>query len=194
MRQGLKATAGGVVAAVWVQVLATTAWAQTDAAFPYALSPRKLEEAASPMRWVRLAAEMPRRSEGAERRDAKAAPPASPVSPPARQKTTQRNAPAAAASPVPPKRPVEPTLTPIAEVAPQWDAETLAELRRGRVKVRFAVQKDGSLEEVEVIESTDRRLTGPAMAAILQWQFVPMNEPANATVEFGFGDSATPPR
>jgi TonB family protein len=93
------------------------------------------------------------------------------------------------AAPAPATAAVEPQrdpLVPIDRAEPEWDDELLRSLRKGRVLVRFNVAEDGYLSRIQIVESTHSRLTGPAMAAVMQWRFEPPAEPRTATVEFGF--------
>ena len=69
---------------------------------------------------------------------------------------------------------------------PEWDEDLMRNLRRGRVVVRFNVAEDGYLSRIQIVESSNSRLTGPVMGALMQWRFEPITEPRVATVEFGF--------
>jgi TonB family protein len=69
---------------------------------------------------------------------------------------------------------------------PEWDEDVMRNLRKGRVVVRFNVAEDGYLSRIQIVESTNSRLTGPVMGAVMQWRFQPISEPQVATVEFGF--------
>lgn len=103
--------------------------------------------------------------------------------------TAQSQSAAQAASALAP-RPAEAeeseALVSIDKVDPEWDEELLRTLRKGRVLVRFHVAEDGYLSRIQIVESTHSKLTGPAMAAVMQWRFEPIPEPRVATVEFGF--------
>lgn len=77
-------------------------------------------------------------------------------------------------------------LVSIDKVDPEWDEDLLRTLRKGRVLVRFHVAEDGYLSRIQIVESSHSKLTGPAMAAVMQWRFEPIPEPRVATVEFGF--------
>lgn len=103
--------------------------------------------------------------------------------------TAQSQSAAQAASALAP-RPAEAeepeALVSIDKVDPEWDEELLRTLRKGRVLVRFHVAEDGYLSRIQIVESSHSKLTGPAMAAVMQWRFEPIPEPRVATVEFGF--------
>jgi len=100
---------------------------------------------------------------------------------------------AAAAAPVAgppaaeePEDTAEGELIPIDKVDPEWDDDVLRQLRKGHVVVKFRVAEDGYLSRIQILESTNSKLIGPAMAAVMQWRFQPVAEPRVATVEFGF--------
>ena len=80
----------------------------------------------------------------------------------------------------------ERSLVTVDRAEPEWDEDVIRSLRKGRVVVRFIVAEDGYLSRIQIVESTSTKLTGPAMAAVMQWRFEPITEPRVATVEFGF--------
>lgn len=160
------------------------------------ISERTRRDAESPMRWIKIHSESVRRAE--EARKAAAAKPAAAAPSPAPRNAAARPvaaapaasvaaaaAPARAATP-PANEPPEPALISIDRVEPEWDDELLRTLRKGRVVLRFHVAEDGYLSRMQIVESTSSRLTGPAMAAVMQWRFEPIAEPRVATAEFGF--------
>ncbi len=175
------------------------------------ISERVRRDAESPMRWIKIHSENARQAEEAKtaaaaaaaataRRpaaktvaapaparaaaDASAATQAANATPP--QQAAAIKVPEAFASPTPPEDTPEAALISIDRVDPEWDDELLRTLRKGRVVVRFHVAEDGYLSRMQIVESTHSKLTGPAMAAVMQWRFEPLAEPRTATVEFGF--------
>jgi TonB family protein len=180
------------------------------------VSERVMRDAESPMRWIKMHSETLRRSEesrklAAATAAASAAPPSVVASPPVA--TSSRSA-AAKASPsaatakpqrlaqkqeAPASAASEPaaaarvdsaveerSLVTVDRAEPEWDEDVIRSLRKGRVVVRFIVAEDGYLSRIQIVESTSSKLTGPAMAAVMQWRFEPIAEPRVATVEFGF--------
>jgi len=153
---------------------------------------RARRDADSPLRWIKLHADTP----------AKAAPekPA-PAKPPSNKAATAATvAPAHAAHvasvaaqpqvtksavPAPTPAPVD-ELAPLRRTDPQWDADLMGALRRGRVEVRFTIAAKGTLTAAEVISSTNPQLDAAALAAMSQWRFAPMSAAHSASVEFGF--------
>ena len=174
------------------------------------ISERTLREAEGPMRWIKLHSETVRKSEESRKAAAatSATPPAVRPTAAANTRPTERvvaadKAPAArtaangAAAPAasraqelaarsPDESVDTASLVAIDHVEPEWDDEVLRRLRKGRVVVRFQVAQDGYLSRIQIVESTNSRLTGPAMAAVMQWRFAPIPEPCVATAEFGF--------
>jgi len=188
-----------------VLAIASAARAQSapDAA-PPRISERAQREADGPMRWIKLHSETVRRSDA---RKAAAAPvPASqptlvakaPVGPSRASATTIAAAALAARADIDAaadERLDTSSLVSIDHVDPEWDEDVLRKLRKGHVVVRFQVAVDGYLSRIQIVESTNSRLTGPAMAAVMQWRFAPIAEPRIATAEFGFDiDAATSTR
>lgn len=165
---------------------------------PPALSERAIRDAEGPMRWIKLHSELLRKSE--ERKATAAAASAAKATKrteaaPSLGKTGQSNSPtpkAAARTPADQRatssteESLDSGLIIIDEAQPEWDEEDLAKLKKGRVVVRFHVAEDGYLSRIQIVESTNPRLTGPAMAAVMQWRFQPIKQPRVATAEFGF--------
>ena len=164
---------------------------------PKGISERALRDAESPFRWIRIHSESERK---AEARKAAALPAAAPAPAPRarRSRPRRRVSPRCPRRPPPVARPrpedaAEGALVTIDRVDPEWDDELLRTLRKGRVVVRFHVSEDGYLSRMQIVDSTNSRLTGPAMAAVMQWRFEPIAEPRVATAEFGFDiDSKKP--
>ena len=101
---------------------------------------------------------------------------------PARAEAT--STPPAVAEPPSDDSPV--TLVPIAQSEPQFPVAAMRTLRRGSVQVRFSVQTDGSVADLEVLQSTSPRLNAAALAAIAQWRFQPIARVQTGAVEVGF--------
>jgi len=188
------------------------ALAQDPSPAPARLSERVLREAESPLRWIKIQSESLRRSEDARKaivpapdattsaRQAGAKPgPAVPRAPAQPATTAAASSPllVALAAPTSPRavKPAlaeapEPPLITIDRADPEWDEALLLRLHHGRVVARFHVATDGYLSRIEIVDSTDSRLTGPTMAALMQWRFEPIPEPRIATAEFGFDQTA----
>ena len=63
---------------------------------------------------------------------------------------------------------------PIVRIDPQWPREALLNGIEGYVLVEFTIREDGSVDEVEVVESEPRRMFDRnAIRAILKWKFKP---------------------
>jgi TonB family protein len=197
-----------LVAALLATANVASAQPATPPAVPAAMSERVMRDADSPFRWIKIQSETVRK--------AAAPAPASAVvtapPPPAPKTASAKPAPAAskpirlaaanvqpdqtASSPVPasslpaavtaPKLDQVEQLVNIDRADPEWDEDVMRNLRKGRVVVRFNVAEDGYLSRIQIVESTNSRLTGPVMGAVMQWRFQPISEPQVATVEFGF--------
>ncbi len=72
------------------------------------------------------------------------------------------------------------------KVEPEYPRELLAAQRTGSVAVRFTVQPDGSVKDVEAIKSPHRRLGTAAVNAVRQWRFEPIPQARKVGVEIGF--------
>jgi TonB family protein len=77
-------------------------------------------------------------------------------------------------------------LVAVAQPAPQFSINTMRALRRGNVQVRFSVLTDGSVANLEVLNSTSPRLNAAALEAIGQWRFQPISKVQTGAVEVGF--------
>jgi len=201
------------LAALAATLLATFGMASAQQAAtpePPSMSQRVLRDADSPFRWIKI------QSESVRKASAAAAPSSSPAvaSPPPVKTAAAKAAPspkvlhvasAATASPEATANAAAPitaaahgTTSPRADntseeplvnidrADPEWDEDVMRTLRRGRVVVRFNVAEDGYLSRIQIVESSNSRLTGPVMGALMQWRFEPIAEPRVATVEFGF--------
>lgn len=58
----------------------------------------------------------------------------------------------------------------------------------GTVKVAFEVRADGTTSDVKVVQSTNRRLNAPALAAVQGWRFQPIDEARSLEIDFVFSD------
>jgi TonB family protein len=198
-----------LVAALLATVNVASAQPAAAPAAPAAMSERVMRDADSPFRWIKIQSETVRKA-------AAPAPTPAPAvvaaPPPAPKTASAKPAPAAskpvrlamanaqpdqtasspmAASPLPaavtaPKLEQVEQLVNIDRADPEWDEDVMRNLRKGRVVVRFNVAEDGYLSRIQIVESTNSRLTGPVMGAVMQWRFQPISEPQVATVEFGF--------
>ena len=186
---------------------------QASAPEPPGMSQRVLRDADSPFRWIRIQSESVRKAAAAPATPAPSPSPA--VAPPSPTKTASIKAPSPRPLRVVPAATVTPEVKagsspPLATSAtpanasphadntaeeplvnidradPEWDEDVMRKLRRGRVVVRFNVAEDGYLSRIQIVESSNSRLTGPVMGALMQWRFQPIAEPRVATVEFGF--------
>jgi TonB family protein len=96
-------------------------------------------------------------------------------------------APAQQPEPEPAPLPEEDTpLRLVNKVDPEYPRALLSQQRNGSVMVKFVVQTDGSVEQVEATKSPDRKLSVAAVAAVKQWRFAPINKPRPVSVEIGF--------
>ena len=77
-------------------------------------------------------------------------------------------------------------LVALAQPAPQFPINVMRTLRRGTVQVRFSVMTDGSVADLEVLNTTSSRLNVAALAAIGQWRFQPVSKVQTGAVEVGF--------
>ena len=191
--------ADGRLASLAIALLATLSSVQAQvppagAEPPKGISERALRDAESPFRWIRIHSESERKAEARKAAAAAAAPPVrAQAKPAAPARVAAMPAPVPDAPVAVPEEPPEASLVTIDRVDPEWDDELLRTLRKGRVVVRFHVSEDGYLSRMQIVDSTNSRLTGPAMAAVMQWRFEPIPEPRVATAEFGFDiDSKKP--
>jgi TonB family protein len=200
-----------LVAALLATVNVATAQPAAPPAQPAAMSERVMRDADSPFRWIKIQSETVRKAVAPAPAPAPVVV-AAPPPPPATRTASAKPAPAAskpvrlamantqpdptasspmAASPLPaavtaPKLEQIEQLVNIDRADPEWDEDLMRTLRKGRVVVRFNVAEDGYLSRIQIVESTNSRLTGPVMGAVMQWRFQPISEPQVATVEFGF--------
>ena len=77
-------------------------------------------------------------------------------------------------------------LVALAQPAPQFPINVMRTLRRGTVQVRFNVLTDGSVGNLEVLNTTNARLNAAALEAIGQWRFQPLSKMQTGAVEVGF--------
>ncbi len=103
---------------------------------------------------------------------------------------------AAAATPEPPaqladaaaaKADAEPLpLRLLHKVEPEVPRQLQRDFRGGSVTLRFTVMADGSVEQAEAVNASNKRLASAAVAALSQWRFAPIDAPRVASVEIGF--------
>jgi TonB family protein len=155
---------------------------------------RAQRDADSPLRWIKLHADTPTKvapsNAESPRPAAERTVPGKPLRPAAAATARPAHA-ASAAAPIPPAKdlappPEEIEIAPLRRTDPQWDAELMGALRRGRVEVRFTVAANGTLAAAQVLSSTNPQLDAAALAALSQWRFAPMSTVHSASVEFGF--------
>ncbi|MDN3922623.1 TonB family protein [Roseateles violae] len=96
-----------------------------------------------------------------------------------------RPEPAAAPAPAAPEP--ELPLKLLVKVEPVLPRQLMASLDSATVQVRFSVQPDGSVQQVEALHSSNRRLTPAVLAAVSQWRFEPIPRARDASVELAFG-------
>lgn len=112
-------------------------------------------------------------------------PVAAPVAPP----PTAAAAPAIAKAPPPPPPVEEEDETPLKALSqpqPVIPRNVLATVNQGKVMVRFIVEPNGSVSNVEVLSSSSRLLNKPTVTAISTWRFEPIKTPRTAQIEIAF--------
>lgn len=82
--------------------------------------------------------------------------------------------------------PEPPALQLLSKVEPEIPRQLQADFRGGTVTLRFLVQTDGSVAQAQALQSSHKRLTVAAIAAINQWRFAPLPAPREATVDIAF--------
>ncbi|OYU44814.1 MAG: hypothetical protein CFE44_10915, partial [Burkholderiales bacterium PBB4] len=111
-------------------------------------------------------------------------PVATPAAPPAPVAAT-----AAIAKTPPPPPPEEEEDTPLKALAqpqPVLPRNILSTLNVAKVMVRFTVETNGSVSNVEVLRSSNRLLNKPTITAVSSWRFEPIKVSRPAQVEFDF--------
>ena len=123
-----------------------------------------------------------------------------PDTPPARPALAEDMAPAAAAEPAAPATSTaaadpspasEPAqqnapLVVLTQVEPDFPAAIVRRQKKGSVVMRFTVQADGSVRQIEVVKTTNPFLNPAAVQALAQWKFQPPHREQLATVEMDF--------
>jgi TonB family protein len=74
----------------------------------------------------------------------------------------------------------------LASVEPEFPGRLVRTLGAGKVVVQFEVAADGTVSQVDVVQSSHRGLDASAVAAVKQWKFKPMSGPASGTTELKF--------
>lgn len=156
-----------------------------EAALPYGMARRELPEAVAAPQLL-LAAD-----------DSIAEAPADAPSPPtarpdtdiqlalAAPPTTAAARPAAAPLAAPEPE-VDEVLKPLLQVKPEFPASLMNTLQSGTVALQFLVTTDGRVAQVQVLNSSHKRLAPAAMAAVQQWRFEPLRREQWAKIELGF--------
>jgi TonB family protein len=72
------------------------------------------------------------------------------------------------------------------QVEPEFPAAILRRQQKGSVLVRFEVQTDGSVLGAEVVKTSNPRLNAPALQAVSQWRFKPLQQPQSGTAELAY--------
>jgi TonB family protein len=85
-----------------------------------------------------------------------------------------------------PPEPEPPALQLLSKVEPEIPRQLQADFRGGSVTLRFMVQTDGSVAQAQALQSSHKRLTVAAIAAVNQWRFAPLPAPREATVDIAF--------
>ena len=90
-------------------------------------------------------------------------------------------------APVAPEPEPEPApLKLLHKVDPEVPRQLQRDFRGGTVLLRFTVMADGSVEQAEAVNASNKRLASAAVAALSQWRFAPIEAPRVASVEIGF--------
>ena len=82
--------------------------------------------------------------------------------------------------------PEPPALQLVSKVEPEIPRQLQADFKGGAVTVRFIVQTDGSVAQAQALQSSHKRLSVAAVAAVNQWRFAPVSAPREATVDIAF--------
>jgi TonB family protein len=104
-----------------------------------------------------------------------------PAPPPIQTAVARPSAPAIVA-------PARGPLIPIKQDGPVLPAALQQDPPLGTVKVAFEVKADGSTTDVKILQSTNRRLNGPALAAVQGWRFQPIEEARPVEIDFVFSN------
>ncbi|MEJ6003927.1 TonB family protein [Paucibacter sp. AS339] len=100
--------------------------------------------------------------------------------------TARELMPPAKPAPVPEPEPELAALQLLHKVDPELPRQLYRDFRGGTVMLRFVVQPDGSVDQAEALNASNKRLAVAAVSALNQWRFAPINAPRTATVEIGF--------
>ena len=94
---------------------------------------------------------------------------------------------AKAAPPAPPPEEEEDTpLKALAQPQPVLPRNVLSTINVAKVMVRFNVEVDGSVSNVEIVRSSNRLLNKPTITAVSSWRFEPIKVARPAQVEIDF--------
>ncbi|MDM4767878.1 energy transducer TonB [Pelomonas sp. SE-A7] len=81
---------------------------------------------------------------------------------------------------------VEADLRLVHRVEPEFPRQLMSTVSSGAVLVRFMVQPNGTVSNLEVLKTSHRKLSSAALEAVNQWRFAPIPAAREATVEIGF--------
>lgn len=89
-------------------------------------------------------------------------------------------------SPLPIVEEEDTPLKALSQPQPVIPRNLLSTIDTGKVMVRFMVETNGSVSNVEVLNSSSRLLNKPTVAAISTWRFEPIKAPRPAQIEIVF--------
>ena len=96
----------------------------------------------------------------------------------------------AVAASVPPQASTPPQedepLVILQEVEPEFPISIVRRQKKGNVVMRFVVQPDGTVAQINVVKTTNPFLNPAAIQALSRWKFQPLSHPQGGTVELGF--------
>lgn len=90
-------------------------------------------------------------------------------------------------APPPPAPPqVDEPLVVLHEVEPDFPISIVRRQKKGNLVMRFVVQPDGTVAQIEVVKTSNPFLNPSATHALSQWRFQPLSRARTATVEMAF--------
>ena len=90
-------------------------------------------------------------------------------------------------APPPPAPPqVDEPLVVLHEVEPDFPISIVRRQKKGNLVMRFVVQPDGTVAQIEVVKTINPFLNPSATHALSQWRFQPLSRARTATVEMAF--------
>jgi protein TonB len=100
---------------------------------------------------------------------------------------TQVNVATPVTAPPPPAPPqVDEPLVVLHEVEPDFPISIVRRQKKGNLVMRFVVQPDGTVAQIEVVKTSNPFLNPSATHALSQWRFQPLSRARTATVEMAF--------